>query len=209
VRWNRSLCAVTGYADAQIGSMHPSTSSRDATARRWTRRCARCSRPGEGSTIEAELGRSRGQRAAVRHHRQARAPGRRTYMIGLGADITLKRRTEQQMARAKERLDLALSSSSLALWDWDLRLDRVYFNENWKLILGEAPEETTFSGEEVLGWNHPTIAAGLPRGAHQCAEGRERGIRLRVPGRQCGARVDVDHSRGKVTQRDPAARRCG
>src|SRR5258708_31497482 len=51
--------------------------------------------------------------------------GSRTYMIGVARDITLRKRTEQQMARAKERLDLALTSSRLALWDWDLRSAQV------------------------------------------------------------------------------------
>src|SRR5258706_14014259 len=88
----------------------------------------------EGSTIEAEIVDRAGN---VRPYAITGKPvrlGGRTYMIGLGADITLKRRTEQQMVRAKERLDPALSSSSPAPWDWDPRLNRRSFHETWKRI---------------------------------------------------------------------------
>src|SRR5258708_16909638 len=81
--------------------------------------------------------------------------GSRTYMIGVARDITLRKRTEQQMARAKERLDLALTSSRLALWDWDLRSAKVYFNESWSSMLGAEPRESIFSGEEVTRWIFP------------------------------------------------------
>jgi PAS domain S-box-containing protein len=155
VRWNRQLAAASGYSDAEIGSMHPLDfiSGRDRPAMEAALR--RVLEGGDEVSLEAELVDRAGN---VRPYAITGKPvrlGGRMYMIGLAADITMKRRTEQQMARAKERLDLALSSSSLALWDWDLRLNRVYFNENWRLIRGQSPEESTFSSEEVLAWNHP------------------------------------------------------
>jgi diguanylate cyclase (GGDEF)-like protein/PAS domain S-box-containing protein len=127
-------------------------------------------------------------------------------MIGLGSDITLKRRTEQQMARARERLALALSSSSLALWDWDLRLDRVYFNENWTQILGRAPEETTFSGTAVVEWNHPDDRAIFRAALNNALKGVSEGFdcEYRVVNAE-GEWIWV-HSRGKVTQRDATGR---
>jgi PAS domain-containing protein len=86
-------------------------------------------------------------------------------MIGVARDITLRKRAEQQMVRAKERLDLALTSSSLALWDWDLKASRVYFNENWAEMLGD-PARVHLPAEEVLMWNHPTTArCSAPRSA--------------------------------------------
>ena len=90
--------------------------------------------------------------------------GERTYMVGVARDITLRKRTEQQMVRAKERLDLALTGSRLALWDWDLRNNKVYFNESWSSLLGGDPRESTFTGDEVAQWNHPDDrASSRPR----------------------------------------------
>jgi hypothetical protein len=34
---------------------------------------------------------------------------------------------------------LALSGPRLALWDWDLGMNRGYFNESWSNIIGAEP----------------------------------------------------------------------
>jgi diguanylate cyclase (GGDEF)-like protein/PAS domain S-box-containing protein len=132
--------------------------------------------------------------------------GGRTYMIGIGRDITLRKRAEQQMARAKERLDLALTSSSLALWDWDLKANRVYFNESWSALLGDAPRESTFPGEEVYAWNHPedrdVFVAAISNAVKGVSE--EFDCEYRVPN-AAGDWIWV-HSRGKVTLRDEERR---
>jgi diguanylate cyclase (GGDEF)-like protein/PAS domain S-box-containing protein len=202
VRWNRQLAAVTGYSDAEIATMHPLDfiSGRDRPAMETAMQ--RVLESGEQAAIEAELVDRAGN---VRPYAITGKPirlGGRVYMIGLGSDITMKRRAEQQMARAKERLDLALSSSSLALWDWDLRLNRVYFNENWKHILGQVPEESTFSGEEVLAWNHPDDQSVFRAALGNAVKGVSEEF-------DCEYRVSNGvgewmwiQSRGKVTQRD-------
>jgi diguanylate cyclase (GGDEF)-like protein/PAS domain S-box-containing protein len=212
VRWNRRLAAVTGYSDAEIGSMQPLDfiSGRDRAAVDAAMR--RVLGSGEEIALEAEIVDRAGN---VRPYSISGKPlrlGGRNYMIGLGSDITLKRRAEQQMARAKERLDLALSSSSLALWDWDLRLERVYFNENWRSIRGEAPEESTFSAAEVVGWTHPddrdVFRAALGNATKGVSEEFDCEYRVANAG---GEWIWV-HSRGKVTQRDAsgaAARMTG
>ena len=110
------------------------------------------------------------------------------------------------MARAKERLDLALTGSRLALWDWDLTNNKVYFNESWSSLLGAAPRESTFSGDEVLGWNHPedrdVFLAALGNATKGVSE--EFDCEYRVPN-ATGEWVWI-HSRGKVTQRDERGR---
>ena len=103
-------------------------------------------------------------------------------MIGVARDITLRKRTEQQMVRAKERLDLALTSSQ-------------------PRALGLGPEEQPRLLQRELGGDAGRPAARVDllrrRGAAagtipttaRCSaprignadEGRERGVRLRVP----------------------------
>src|SRR4051812_11928976 len=110
---------------------------------------------GRDVAIEAEILDRAGN---VRPYLLAARPvdiGGRRHLVGTARDITLRRRNEQHMARAKERLDLALTGSSLALWDWDFGVARVYFNENWSVLRGEEPRESTFAAEEVLSWGPP------------------------------------------------------
>jgi diguanylate cyclase (GGDEF)-like protein/PAS domain S-box-containing protein len=202
VRWNRELAAVTGYGDAEIGTMHPLDfiSGRDRLPVEAALR--RVIDEGEEVSLEAELVDRAG---SVRPYGLVLRPVRlagRVYSIGLASDITMKRRAEQQMARAKERLDLALASSSLALWDWDVKLDRVYFNENWNRIRGLPLQESTFSGAQVSDWNHPddreVFAAALRNVLKGVSE--EFDCEYRVAG---GSSEWVwIQSRGKVTQRD-------
>jgi diguanylate cyclase (GGDEF)-like protein/PAS domain S-box-containing protein len=106
------------------------------------------------------------------------------------------------MVRAKERLDLALTSSSLALWDWDLQGQRVYFNQNWADMLGDPPREATFPAEVVLKWTHPDDREVFRVALSNTAKGvsEEFDCEYRVPN-AAGDWIWV-HSRGKVTQRD-------
>jgi diguanylate cyclase (GGDEF)-like protein/PAS domain S-box-containing protein len=202
VRWNPAFAAAVGYADAEIGAMRPedfiSPSDRPAVLAAMREVLEN----GREMTQEVEIvDRGGNVRPYMLTGRPVRIGGK-VCMIGVARDITLRKRTEQQMVRAKERLDLALTSSSLALWDWDLKAGRVYFNENWSEMLGDPPRESTFSADDVLKWNHPddreVFVAALSNTAKGVSE--EFDCEYRVPNAS-GEWIWV-HSRGKVTHRD-------
>ena len=206
LRWNAALSAAIGYTGAEIGAMNPLdfVSPRDREHVELAMREA--FDQGREMALEAEIVDRAGN---VRPYALSGKPlrvGERTYIIVVARDITLKKRTEQQMARAKERLDLALTGSRLALWDWDLRNNKVYFNESWSSLLGAAPRESIFSGDEVLGWNHPedrdVFVAALGNASKGVSE--EFDCEYRVTNAQ-GEWVWI-HSRGKVTHRDDSGR---
>jgi len=134
-----------------------------------------------------------------------RASGR-AWMAGIARDITLRRRAEQQMARAKERLDLALRSSRLALWDWDLASDRVYLNESWTSLLGDAPRESTYSADEMLAATHDDEREVLRAAINNAVQGvsDEFDCEYRVANLE-GEWIWI-HARGRVTQRDAQGR---
>ena len=203
LRWNSAFAAALGHPEAQVGSMAPedfvSRHDRDAVAAAISDVLDR----GREVSLEAEIVDYRGN---IRPYLITGRPvtiGGNICMIGVARDITLRKRAEQQMVRAKERLDLALTSSSLALWDWDLKAQRVYFNENWAEMLGDPPRESTFPAEEVLKWNHPDDREVFMAAIGNTAKGvsEEFDCEYRVPN-AAGDWIWV-HSRGKVTQRDP------
>jgi diguanylate cyclase (GGDEF)-like protein/PAS domain S-box-containing protein len=202
LRWNASLATAIGYSDAEIGAMHPGdfVSPRD---RPHVEAAMREVLDHEREiAIEAEIVDRAGN---VRPYAVRGKPlrlGGRAYMIGVAHDITLRKRNERQMVRAKERLDLALEGSRLALWDWDLKNGKVYFNESWSSLLGGAPRESTFSGDEVKSWIHATDAAVFAGAMGNAMKGVSDGFdcEYRVPNAS-GDWIWV-HSRGKVTQRD-------
>jgi diguanylate cyclase (GGDEF)-like protein/PAS domain S-box-containing protein len=202
LRWNAALSAAIGHSGAEIGTMQPLDFISPRDREHVERGMLGVFEQGREMALEAEIVDRAGN---VRPYALSGKPlrvGERTYMIGVARDITLRKRTEQQMARAKERLDLALTGSRLALWDWDLKNNKVYFNESWSALLGAAPRESTFSGDEVIQWNHPddreVFAAALGNATKGVSE--EFDCEYRVPN------VSADwvwvHARGKVTQRD-------
>jgi diguanylate cyclase (GGDEF)-like protein/PAS domain S-box-containing protein len=206
LRWNNALVAAVGYTDAEIGAMNPLdfVSAKDRELVQASMRAV--FEQGREMAIEAEIVDREGN---VRPYALSGKPlrvGDATLMIGVARDITLRKRTEQQMARAKERLDLALSGSRLALWDWDLRMNRVYFNESWSSLVGAEPRESTFTGDEVREWNHPddrgVFEAALGNAAKGVSDDFDCEFRVR---NSAGEWIWI-HSRGKVTQRDASGK---
>jgi len=206
LRWNSSLAGAIGYTDAEIARMRPLdfVSERDRPEVEAAMRAV--IDEGREIALEAEIVDRDGN---VRPYAISGRPlvlGAERYMIGVAADITMRKRTERQMARAKERLDLALSGSRLALWDWDLAHDKVYFNESWAALLGGNPRELTCSSSEVAAWNHPedreVFAAALGNAMKGVSEGFD--CEYRVVNAE-GTWTWI-HSRGEVTQRDESGR---
>lgn len=56
---------------------------------------------------------------------------------GVGRDITELKRAGQALSAAKERLELALQSGELAIWDSDLPSGRIFFSDGWAQMLDE------------------------------------------------------------------------
>lgn len=155
LRWNGNFEAVSGYARKEILAMHPldfiAENDRAAVANAIKRVFA------DGAEVKLEAG-MRPKSGSVAPYVFTGKPlhlGGETVLIGVGHDISQRKRAEAQMLQAKERLDLALSGSGLALWDWDLAINMAYFNEGWAQLIGAPPREAIFRGEEVISWNHP------------------------------------------------------
>ena len=123
-------------------------------------------------------------------------------------DITAQKQAEQALELERDRLNLALASSNLAMWEWDLRTGRVVLDERWAAIIGEEPggDGTVTTTEELV--------ERIP------AEDRNRIIAIikevlsgRAPEYQCEHQVRIKdggwrwiHSRGKVVERDAQGR---
>ncbi len=80
-------------------------------------------------------------------------------------EITDRKRAEEELARAKERLELALEASSLSMWEYDIREGLVVLDEHWAELVGGAPGETVVAPEELVRRVHPEDASRMVRAA--------------------------------------------
>jgi PAS domain S-box-containing protein len=54
-------------------------------------------------------------------------------------DIGAFKRTRDQLRSSEARLELAMQASELAMWDWNVAQDEVYYNDQWRNCFGIEP----------------------------------------------------------------------
>src|SRR5262249_19378947 len=83
-----------------------------------------------------------------------------------------KRRDEAEILRAKERLDLALEASGVALWDNDISSGRIYFSEHWGRLLHNEPGGSVMTVPGLIRLAHPDDRRMLHEAASDTISGR-------------------------------------
>ena len=51
-------------------------------------------------------------------------------------DISAYKQARASVRASEARLDVAMEGSDLSMWDWDVELDKVYYNDRWRSSLG-------------------------------------------------------------------------
>src|SRR5919202_1396513 len=93
-------------------------------------------------------------------------------MIAIIADLTEIKRTESALKLTQERLPLAISSSSLGLWDWNIATGENYFDFHWKSMLGYAETEIENKFQVWESLLHPEDRPKVMESLNSYLEGR-------------------------------------
>ena len=206
LRWNARLEAATGYTGLEIAAMRPLDLVHPADRAAAEAAIREVVEQGREVSLEARMADKGGAgRPYLFTGRPLRVAGE-TYVMGFGRDISEWKRAEERTFRAKERLDLALSGSRLALWDWDLRANRVYFNEGWAAMLGGEKRESTIAWEEARRGIHPDDANLHEAAVANAVQGVSEAFECEYRVRHASGDWIWVHARGKVTQRDEGGR---
>jgi len=87
------------------------------------------------------------------------AAGEVTGLRGTLQDVDVFVKAQIEMKDSQARLSLAMSNSDLALWDWNITSDAMYFDDRWASIPGYTVEEMPSNKEGLIQLIHPEDVA--------------------------------------------------
>src|SRR5262245_51877980 len=128
------------------------------------------------------------------------------FVVGVARDITARLAAEQALSGSEQRLALALDSSGLALFDWDLRTGMVHMGAQWAEVIGGAPEPSVTPIQKLEQRVHPDDLPALREQLRRLLKGEIE--RYRVEHRVRNARGDWIwiESVAEVSERDADGR---
>ena len=91
-------------------------------------------------------------------------------IVGIG-DITERKLAEAALQQTKERLDLAMQSSAISIWEWDGRRGTVYLDAALAQMTGDEPRERYLTLDELLSLVHPDEIAAVRQAQTDCING--------------------------------------
>jgi PAS domain S-box-containing protein len=91
--------------------------------------------------------------------------------IALVRDISERKRAEEVLRQAQERLELALKGGDLATWDWNIETGEVLFNPRWAEMRGFRSEEIRPHVDSWSSGVHPDDWTRVQKGLSDYFEG--------------------------------------
>ncbi|HRW48325.1 MAG TPA: PAS domain S-box protein [Caldilinea sp.] len=70
--------------------------------------------------------------------------------LSIAQDITHQKAAAEALTQERQRLELALTSANLAMWDADTTSGRIFLDERWAVMMGEEPKPTVTTVDELL-----------------------------------------------------------
>ena len=131
--------------------------------------------------------------------------GERHY-TGSVRDITGRKEAEQALKLETERLDLALRSAGMAMWDSDLSTDRVSLDERWAKITGGEPGACVITASDLLKLVPAQHRDRLLAAAADITSGRANRYRVEHQVRTSSGEWRWIESQGEVVDRDAQGR---
>lgn len=68
------------------------------------------------------------------------AHGRDTFLVTL-EDISQYKQVRESLRASEGRLEVAIAANRLAMWDWNIPRDEIYYNEHWQAALDIDPKD--------------------------------------------------------------------
>jgi len=148
---NRCGCELLGYSREEILGKTIADLIPDGEAERLQREREHLLAGGT-EVSEWNLRRKDGTFALVEVNARILSDGRWQAVV---RDISDRKRQEQELREARERLELAFRGADLATWDWNIPTGEVVFNARWGEMRGFRPEEVSGQVDTWSSGIHP------------------------------------------------------
>ena len=96
-----------------------------------------------------------------------------TGMIAVVADISDRKKTEEALRKSEERFHLITRATNDTMWDWDLVMNTVWWNENFHTFFGYRPDEIEPGVESWTNRIHPEDKDRVIAGIHKVIDSGE------------------------------------
>jgi len=116
-------------------------------------------------------------------------------------DITQRKTAEAALRQTKERLDLAMQSSSISIWEWDVRRGTIYVDAGLAQITGDEPRERFLTLDEMARLLHPDDVVAMRKAQSECFRGVAPLYRVEYRLKTAGGEWVWILSRGRVVGR--------
>ncbi len=171
VGWNRSAERMFGYAAAEVIGQPATVIVPHGYRDRHRAGLDHVKSGGEphviGKTVELEGLRRDGSEFPLEFSLTAWTVASGRFYTAIIRDITERKRAEEALRENQARLDLALRSTQMGVWHWDLVEDRRHFDDQICRLLGVDAAAFTGKAEEFFGAVHPddleSLKAALAR----------------------------------------------
>ena len=157
-----------------------------------------------GTSYDLELAfiTARGRPLTVRTQGEAvRVDGKAVRLFGTFQDITERKRGEAALQLSEQRLALALSSTRMAVFDWDIVTGRVYRGANLAVMRGLPAHEVACTIEAVQALIHPADVLAVRAAMRAVLRGECAAFEFEHRIQSCDGRWVWINTTGSVTER--------
>jgi PAS domain S-box-containing protein len=204
---NEGACRNLGYRREELIGQSPAIVFSDRDERVLVEEYRQMRQSGKATEIDrGAFRRKDGSTFPVEVSRQLLQTGGATYVLGVARDITARLEAERSLRDSEGRLALALESSGLALFDWDLQSNLVHLGAEWQAMLGGEAVGTVTPIQKLEQLVHPDDLPALSGQLRKLLAGESDSYRVEHRVRMLDGQWKWIESVAKVSGRDASGR---
>jgi PAS domain S-box-containing protein len=209
VRCNRHLCQILGYSREELTGKPLALLDQVPARERSTPASGRHAAAMAAAAMPDEISNQRDdgslQWLAV-ESRDVEPGNALAGRIVSVIDITERKTAEAELLRATERIDLAVHSSALAVWEWDETRGTLYLDAAWPLMLRMEGTESYVKLADFAKIVHPEDIERVHVARIECIKGITTHLSVEYRVRSATGEWIWVQSQGEVVERDAGGR---